>query len=44
MIFSGQSLLFTTAEVKLNEPVESGVFELPDEIKQLAEKKAGGGL
>jgi len=44
MTFSGQSVLFTTAEVKINEPVTNGVFELPDEIRQLADKKAGGTL
>jgi hypothetical protein len=44
MSFSGQNLLFTTAEVKLNEPVENQVFELPEEIRQLADKKATGSL
>jgi hypothetical protein len=44
MVFSGQSLLFTTAEVKLNEPVENGVFELPEEIRQLADRKDAGSL
>jgi hypothetical protein len=42
MNFSGQNLLFTTAEVRLNEPVEGAVFELPDEIRQLADKKTTG--
>jgi hypothetical protein len=39
---SGQELLFTTSEVKLNEPVEEEVFELPEEIRLLAEKKTAG--
>ena len=40
MITSGQDLLFTTSEVKLNEPVEKTVFDLPAEIQLLAQKKA----
>jgi hypothetical protein len=44
MTFSGQSVLFTTAEVKINEPVADAVFDLPDEIRQLADKKSAGTL
>jgi hypothetical protein len=44
MTFSGQSLLFITAEVKLNEPVEESIFDLPEEIRQLAGKKTPGAL
>ena len=44
MTFSGQSVLFTTAEVKINEPVAAAVFDLPDEVRQLAEKKSAGTL
>lgn len=44
MITSGQDLLFTTSEVKLNEPVEKAVFDLPAEIQLLAQKKAAGTL
>ena len=44
MTFSGQSVLFTTAEVKINEPVSAEVFDLPQEIRQLADRKPAGAL
>ena len=37
----GQDTLFAADEVKLNEPVDDSVFEVPPEIRDLAEKKAG---
>jgi len=37
---SGQDTLFAADEVKLNEPVDDAVFELPPEIRELAQKKA----
>lgn len=40
MVTSGQDLLFTTSEVKLNDPVDLAVFDLPAEIHTLAEKQA----
>ena len=42
MLTGGQNLLFTAADVRLNEPIEDAVFELPAEIKELAEKRAAG--
>jgi hypothetical protein len=30
--------------VKINEPVAAAVFDLPDEVRQLAEKKSAGTL
>ncbi|HEX4137537.1 MAG TPA: hypothetical protein VHY84_23210 [Bryobacteraceae bacterium] len=37
---SGQDTLFSADEVKLNEPVDDAVFQVPDEIRDLARKKA----
>lgn len=37
---SGQDTVFSADEVKLNEPVDNAVFEVPAEIRDLAEKKA----
>jgi hypothetical protein len=37
---SGQDTLFSAEEVKLNEPVDDSVFEVPPEIRDLAQKKA----
>jgi hypothetical protein len=36
---SGQDTLFAADEVKLNEPVDDAVFEVPAEIRDLAQKK-----
>jgi hypothetical protein len=44
MSVSGQNLLFTAADVKLNEPVEGAIFDLPLEIRQIADKKSAGSL
>jgi hypothetical protein len=44
MTVSGQNLLFTVGDVKLNEPIENAVFDLPVEVKQIAEKKIGDSL
>jgi hypothetical protein len=41
MVVSGQNLLFSVGDIRLNEPIESAVFDLPVEVKQIAEKKAG---
>jgi hypothetical protein len=37
---SGQDTLFAADEVKLNEPLDDRVFEVPPEIQELAHKKA----
>jgi hypothetical protein len=37
---SGQDTVFAADEVKLNEPVDNAVFEVPPEIRELARKKA----
>jgi hypothetical protein len=37
---SGQDTLFAADEVKLNEPVDDSIFEVPPEIRDLAQKKA----
>jgi hypothetical protein len=37
---SGQDTVFAADEVKLNEPVDESVFTVPQEIKELAQKKA----
>jgi hypothetical protein len=37
---SGQDTVFAADEVKLNEPVDETVFAVPQEIKDLAQKKA----
>jgi len=37
---SGQDTVFAADEVKLNEPVDDSVFNVPQEIKELAKKKA----
>jgi hypothetical protein len=37
---SGQDTLFAVDEVKLNEPVDDAVFEVPSEIRDLAQKNA----
>jgi hypothetical protein len=37
---SGQDTLFAADEVKLNEPVDDAVFEIPAEIRELARKRA----
>jgi hypothetical protein len=44
MAVSGQSLLFSVGDVRLNEPIENTIFDLPVEVKQIAEKKAGDSL
>jgi hypothetical protein len=44
MAVSGQNLLFNVSEVRLNEPIENAVFELPLEVKQIAEQKVGDSL
>ena len=44
MLTSGQDLLFTTSEVKLNAPLDERVFDLPSEIQVLAEKHAAATL
>ncbi len=44
MAVSGQNLLFSVADVRLNEPIESAVFDLPGEVKQIAQKKSGDSL
>ena len=36
----GQDTLFAADDVKLNEPVDESVFEVPPEIRDLAQKKA----
>jgi len=36
----GQDTLFAADEVKLNEPVDDSVFEVPPEIRDIAQKKA----
>jgi hypothetical protein len=40
---SGQETIFEADEVKLNEPVDESVFEVPQEIKDLAQKTADSG-
>jgi hypothetical protein len=40
---SGQDTLFAADEVKLNEPVDDSVFEVPEEIRDLAQKKVEAG-
>jgi hypothetical protein len=37
---SGQETLFAADEVKLNEPVDDSIFEVPAEIRELVQKKA----
>jgi hypothetical protein len=37
---SGQDTVFSADEVKLNEPVDDAVFDVPPEIRDLAQKKA----
>jgi hypothetical protein len=37
---SGQDTVFTADEVKLNEPVDDAVFDVPAEIRELAQKRA----
>ena len=44
MLTSGQDLLFTTSDVRLNAPVDQKVFELPAEIQVLAAKQAAATL
>ena len=39
MSVSGQEILFTADEVELNAPIEAEVFELPDEIRSLADPR-----
>ena len=39
---SGQETLFAADEVKLNEPLDDAVFQLPDEIRELAVRKSNG--
>jgi hypothetical protein len=36
---SGEDTLFVADEVKLNQPLDQRVFEVPDEIRELAQKK-----
>jgi hypothetical protein len=38
---SGQETLFAADEVKLNEPLDEAVFEVPEEIRALASKVSG---
>lgn len=40
---SGQETLFAADEVTLNQPVDDAVFEVPAEIRELAQKKADAG-
>ncbi len=44
MSVSGQELVFTLAEVRLNEPVDGAVFELPEEIRLMAGGKPADSL
>lgn len=37
---SGQDTIFSADEVKLNEPVDDAIFDVPPEIRDLAQKKA----
>ena len=37
---SGQDTIFAADEVKLNEPVDDAVFDVPEEIRELAQKRA----
>jgi hypothetical protein len=37
---SGQDTVFSADEVKLNEPVDDAVFDVPPEIRDLASKRA----
>jgi hypothetical protein len=37
---SGQDTVFAADEVQLNQPVDDHVFEVPQEIRDLAQKKA----
>ena len=37
MIVSGQELLFNASEVKLNSPIDDAVFDLPEEVKNIAD-------
>lgn len=37
---SGQDTIFAADEVKLNEPVDDAVFDVPQEIRELAQKRA----
>jgi hypothetical protein len=37
---SGQDTVFTADEVKLNEPVDDAIFDVPPEIRELAQKKS----
>jgi hypothetical protein len=37
---SGQETIFAADQVKLNEPVDDSIFEVPPEIRELAQKKA----
>ncbi len=37
---SGQDTIFAADEVKLNEPVDDAVFDVPPEIRELAQKRA----
>jgi Outer membrane lipoprotein-sorting protein len=37
---SGQDTVFAADEVKLNEPVDDAVFDVPPEIRELAQKRA----
>jgi hypothetical protein len=39
----GQDTLFAAEDVKLNEPVDEAVFEVPPEIRELAQKRADAG-
>ncbi len=43
MVAEGQDLLFRVGDVRLNEDIDQRVFELPEEIRQLAERKAPAG-
>jgi hypothetical protein len=36
---SGQDTVFAADEVRLNEPLDEKVFDLPDEIRELAQRK-----
>jgi hypothetical protein len=44
MVVSGQNLLFSVGDLRLNEPIPGTVFDLPVEVKQMAQKKPDDSL
>ena len=42
MVVTGQDMVFRASEVRLNEEIDGKVFELPAEIRELAERKVVG--